>query len=297
MSRLMASLDTPPSGRERPVWFDAADYGRAKLLAGAVPWNSPAELVAFFGKLQNIFRSDAILVELADLLAQRVSRDEGLRTAMAAGTGPGYALRTLLADEQARATAVAAIRAVAARKGTVPVLLTVPAPGRWLEQAARQAPSDPGSPDPTQAEAAAKNIADFLRIFAGMPVDGLIVDEGPTSHGRLTRVEAHRPVLNVADTYGWPVLVRSDSAVAWPYGAVPGVAAWLGSAAPDKPDGRWGVVAGADFWAGGEPPREAGIVLAAVPVDADPAAVIRRVRALARRQRRNHGSPSNHRTP
>jgi len=58
-------------------------------------------------------------------------------------------LRTLLAAEQARATAVEAIRAVAATKGTVPVLLTVPAPGRWLEQAARQALSDPGSPDPT----------------------------------------------------------------------------------------------------------------------------------------------------
>ena len=121
MSRLMASLDAPPSGRERPVWFDAADYGRAKLLAGAVPWSSPAELVAFFGKLQNMFRSDAILVELADLLAQRVSGDEGLRTAMAARTRrPGYALRTLLADEQARATAVEAIGAVAATKGTVP---------------------------------------------------------------------------------------------------------------------------------------------------------------------------------
>jgi hypothetical protein len=280
MSRLMASLDTPPSGRERPVWFDAADYGRAKLLAGAVPWNSPAELVAFFGKLQNMFRSDAILVELADVLTQRVSRDEGLRTAMAAGIGRGYSLRTLLADEQARATAVTAIRAVAATKNTVPILLTVPAPGRWLEQAAPQAPSDPASPDPAQVEVAAKYIADFLRIFADMPVDGLIVDEGPPDGG-LTPLEAHRPVMNVADTYGWPVLVRADFAAAWPYGTVPGVTAWLGSAAPDKPDGRWGVVAGADFWAGAEPPREAGIVLAAVPVDADPAAVMRRVRALA----------------
>jgi hypothetical protein len=282
MSRLMASLDTPPSGRERPVWFDAADYGRAKLLAGAVPWSSPAELVAFFGKLQNMFRSDAILVELADLLAQRASGDEGLRTAMAARTRrPGYALRTLLADEQARATAVEAIRAVAATKGTVPVLLTVPAPGRWLERAARQALSDPGSPDPARAEVAAMYIADFLPIFAGMPVDGLIVDEGPTPYGGLTRVEAHRPVLNVAEIYGWPALVRTDSAVAWPYGTVPGVAAWLGSAASDKPNGRWGVVAGADFWDGAEPPRKAGIVLAAVPVDADPAAVMTRVRALA----------------
>jgi hypothetical protein len=170
---------------------------------------------------------------------------------------------------------------VAATKGAVSVLLTVPAPGRWLEQAARQALSDPGSPDAAGVEVASTCIADFLRIIAGIPVDGLLVDEGPTPHGDLTRLEAYRPVLNVADNYGWPVVVRADSAAAWPHGTVPGVAAWLGSAAPDRSNGRWGIVAGAEFWDGAEPPREAGIVLAAVPVDADPAAVMTRVRALA----------------
>ena len=34
MSSLLASLDAPPSGRARPVWFDAAAYGRARLLGG-----------------------------------------------------------------------------------------------------------------------------------------------------------------------------------------------------------------------------------------------------------------------
>ena len=43
MSRLLTSLDAPPSGRARPVWFDAAAYGRARLLGGGdVPWPSPA---------------------------------------------------------------------------------------------------------------------------------------------------------------------------------------------------------------------------------------------------------------
>ena len=50
MSRLLTSLDAPPSGRARPVWFDAAAYGRAPLLGGGdVPWPSPAELSSFFG--------------------------------------------------------------------------------------------------------------------------------------------------------------------------------------------------------------------------------------------------------
>ena len=52
MSRLLASLDAPPSGRARPVWFDAAAYGRARLLGGGdVPWPSPAELSSFFAKI------------------------------------------------------------------------------------------------------------------------------------------------------------------------------------------------------------------------------------------------------
>ena len=74
MSRLLASLDAPPSGRARPVWFDAAAYGRARLLGGGdVPWPSPAELSAFFAKIGGMFRSDAILVDLADLFAQRAA--------------------------------------------------------------------------------------------------------------------------------------------------------------------------------------------------------------------------------
>ena len=144
---------------------------------------------------------------------------------MAARTRPGYALRTLLADEQARATAVEAIGAVAATKGTVPAA------------------------DRTGAGPLAR---------AGGPA-------GATSRDW----RRYRPVLNVADNYGWPVVVRAESAVAWPHGTVPGVVAWLGSAAPDQPSGGWGVVAGTDFWDGAEPPPDAEIVLAAVPPDAD----------------------------
>src|SRR5260370_2372728 len=106
MSRLPASLDAPPSGRAHAVWFDAAAYGRARLLGGGdVPWSSPAELSSFFAKIGGMFRSDAILVDLADLFAQRTTPDQQLRAPMSALSPPGYALRTLRADEHARASA------------------------------------------------------------------------------------------------------------------------------------------------------------------------------------------------
>ena len=280
MSRLPASLDAPPSGRGQPVWFDAASYGRARLLdGGAVPWGSPAELSAFFAKLAGMFRSDATLVDVSDVFAQRAAADADLRAAMAARSRPGYALRTLLGDERARGVAAEAAGVLAATSGAVPVILTVPAPGRWLAAAAEQAGADPGPPDSARAETAAMYCADLLRAFGGAGVDGLLLDEGPAGPGELVDPEAYRSVLNVAAHYEWPVAIRAGSAPAWPHGSVPGVALWLGSAA-GQASGPWGLVAGPDFWAGAVPPADAGVVLAPVPAGADPEAVMTRVRAL-----------------
>ncbi len=287
MADLLAALDVPPSGRSQATWFDSLAYCRAKLMSyGPVPWDSPGEVAAFFGKAQAMFRSDALLVDLGDLLAWRAGHDGLLRTAMAARSRPGYALRTLLGDEQARAVAAEGVTAVAASAGVVPVVLSVPSPARWLAVAAAQAGAgagaEAGPPDPDRAETAAMYTADFLRTFAGFGVDGLLLDEGPASAGELIHPEAYRPVLNVADHYGWPVLIRAGSAPAWPFGEVTGVAAWLGSdpKTPGQVAGRWGIVANAEFWHGIDPPAAADLVLAAVPADADPDTVMQRVRAL-----------------
>jgi len=280
MTRLLASLDAPPTGRQRATWFDAAGYGQAKLLAGGpLPWSSPAELTAFFGKLSGMFRPDAVLVDIGDVFAQRAAGDGQLRAAMAARTRPGYALRTLLADEQARATAAEGIRALAATAG-VPLILTAPTPGRWLTAAAAQAGAEPGLVDADRAGTAAMYVADMLRTFGGLGVDGLLVDEGPVPAAELIDPEASRSVLNVAEHYEWPVLFRADAAAAWPHGSVPGVAVWIGSTPPAAPSGRWGVVAGPEFWDGEEPEPDAAPVLATVPAQADPEAVMKRVRAL-----------------
>jgi hypothetical protein len=286
MSRLLASLGAPPSGRARPIWFDAADYGRARLLAGQqVPWDSPAELTAFFGKTQGMFRSDAVLMDVGGLFAQRAAGDGHLRAAMGARARPGYALRTLLGDEKARGTAAEAVRALAATSGAVPLVLVAPAPGRWLAMAAAQAqpdagPPDAAPPDADRAATAAMYVADMLRTFASLGADGVLLDEGPVSGPQLIHPDTYRAVVNVADHYEWPVLIRTEAAPAWPCGSVDGVAAWLGSAAPSEPSGRWGVVAGAGFWAGADPPAAAELVLAAVPAEADPEAVMTRVRAV-----------------
>jgi hypothetical protein len=280
-SNLLTTLDAAPSGRSRAVWFDSLAYCREKLLSGEpLPWRSPGELTAFFGKAQGMFSSDALLVDLGDLYAQLVTDSDELRVAMAARSRPGYALRVLLADEQARAVAREAVSAVAATAGAVPVVLSLPSPSHWLKVTAEQAGQEVTPPDADRAETAAMYVADFLRTFAGGGVDGLLLDEGPTPAGDLVDPEAYRSVLNVADHYAWPVLVRSDTTSAWPHGAVAGIAAWLGTVADGQPVARWGLVAGQDFWSGEDRTAHSDLVFAVVPADADPEVVMRRVRAL-----------------
>jgi hypothetical protein len=282
MADLLTSLDAPPSGRATATWFDSLAYCQEKLLSGApVPWGSPGELTALAGKAQGMFKSDALLVDLANLYAQRAAADGELRVAMAARSRPGYALRTLLADDRARAIALDAVTTISAGAGAIPVVLCIPSPARWLAVTADQASQDAAPPDRDRADTAAMYIADYLRTFAGEGVDGLLLDEGLAVAGDLIHPEAYRPVLNVAAHYEWPVLILSGTVPAWPHGPVTGVTGWIGSSAPSQAAGLSGILAGEDFWAGAEPASGTDLLLAVVPASADPGAVMQRVRALA----------------
>lgn len=283
-SALHSSLQRPPSGRAHPVWFDSLAYCRAKLLdGGPVPWESAGELPAFFAKSQAMFHSDALLIDLDDLYAQRVAGDETLSAAMAARTRPGFALRTLLADERTRTVAEGAMTAVGAADSATPVVLSLPSPARWLTVASQQA-GVPATelPDSSLVENAAMYVADLLRIFAGARVDGLVLNEGPATGEDLADTESYRPVLNVAGHYKWPVWVRTDAAGCWPRGQIEGVLGWFGSQPPAGTGDRWGIVLppGPGLETGPLPSVGGGPVLAIVPEAGDPELVMRWVRRL-----------------
>jgi len=271
----LTSLQTPPSGRQRAVWFDNLGYCRDKLLAGRpVPWDSPGDLVGFYAKAQGMFSSDALLVDLADLYAQ-FANDDALRDAMAARRRPGYPLRVLLSDETARGRADQAVAALTA-SAAVPVVLTLPSPARWLATATEQAGKTAGPPDADQADTAAMYVADLLRLFAGARIAGLLLDEGSTPAADLVDPQAYASVLKVAEHYEWPVFIRTDAAPAWPRGTVSGVTGWVGAAPPAFPAPYWGLVAGEGEWGS----AEGDLVLALVAPASDPETVMRDVRAL-----------------
>ncbi len=282
MADLLASLTAPPSGRSRPAWFGSLAYCRARLLGGApVPWTSPGDLVAFTGKAQGMFRSDALLVDVADLCAERVTADSELRAAMGSRSRAGYSLRTMLADDTVRTAAVDAVGAVSGGGDGTPLVLSIPSPAQWLTISAEQAGQPAEPPDADRADTAAMYIADFLRVFGTAGVDGLLLDEGTANAAELVPADAYRPVLNVAENYGWPTLICTPAAAAWPNGAVAGIAGWIGTAPPQHPGATWGWCASDDFWAGAGPEGEPDLMFAIVPGQADPDSVMARVRALA----------------
>jgi hypothetical protein len=97
-----------------------------------------------------------------------------------------------------------------------------------------------------------------------------------TPVGDLVDPRSYTSVLKVAEHYDWPVFLRADAAPAWPRGPVPGVAGWVGSAAPSFSAPPWGMVAGEDGWA----TAEGDLVLAAVTPTGDPETVMGAVRSL-----------------
>ena len=92
--------------------------------------------------------------------------------------------------------------ATAAGSGATPVVLSMPSPAPLAPRQRRtRRPAGRRAADPDRADTAAMYLADFLRIFATSPVDGLLLDEGPTPAADLMHPDAYRPVLNVADHY------------------------------------------------------------------------------------------------
>ena len=212
------------------------------------------------------------------------ARRPALPAAMAARTRPGFALRTLLADERTRTTSpTGAMTALGAADSATPVVLSMPSPARWLTIASQQAgvpATEP--PDPALVENAAMYVADLLRIFAGARVDGLVLNEGPATEDDLADFEGlpagaqRRRALRVARLGS-----HRRRRVLAP-GSIEGVLGWFGNRPPAGTGGPWGIVLtpGPGLETGPLPSAGGGPALAIVPEAGDPELVMRWVRQL-----------------
>ncbi len=268
------------------LWVDSLSYCQAKVLrSGPVPWDNPAKIGDFFGKMDAIFASDAVLFDVGRAYADMTAALPAVRQAMGARDRPGYPLKVLLGESSLRTWVVDALIAVAAMavaRGRE-VAICVPSPPRWLREA-RMLTSGSSPCDSLlsteELEAAAIYVADGLRAFAGLRIDAVVVDEGGRTGETIDSLEAYRAIFNIAEHYGWSVLHRADLDACWHLDPVHGVAASLGRCAPSAQVTRpWGIVtalgaSAALLSSGGAP------AVTVVPGDADPVDVTRWMSAL-----------------
>jgi len=214
---LANAVFAPPSGRMKAVVFDHHDYASAVVLRGrAVPWDNAAAYSAFFAQAQGLLRPDAALLDLKRLYAHLTTGNTGLETAMAARSRTGYALRTLLADDDTN-KAVLEFATIFAQTARQPVVLRIPSPMEWLMSTHRfGGAEDVGDLAADDAENASMYVSDWLRAFASLPVAGVLLDNRTPNEGQRrvpVALQAYTPIANVTSNYRWTLGQLDDAAV------------------------------------------------------------------------------------
>ena len=197
------------AAQRTPLWINGWIYGEKLLCKGAVPWSDVAAFVSFFNQLQGLLKSDVLTIDLADFYKHWLASHPALLDAMGAKSRLGYALRTLLADPEARRYLKEIIGAICEVHKDTPVLVSFPSPRYWVGRAHCQAKQIAEVEVSWQdAESGAMYLADFLREFSSCSLSGIALLEEESEAPKSDEEIAHyRPLLNVAKHYGWSVVL------------------------------------------------------------------------------------------
>lgn len=217
-SSLQTLVGAAPSGRSRPLLLDHSAYGTAVLRQGRpVPWTDLAELTGYFGQLNGLLDPDTTWVDVAALYDAHLSVHEDLVAAMGSRTRTGYAMRTLLTDDDG----VDLLLRTATTLGEAtrrPVVLAVPSPARWLAQAHQVAGTPLDEVDEDGADKASMYLAEWLGRLGSLSVGLLLLDarydDEKTPVATEEDLEGYTSITNVADHFGWSVAMRRDEGIA-----------------------------------------------------------------------------------
>lgn len=263
----------------RALWIDYIDYA-ARLLAGRnAPWLDAAACVAWLRSAQRLLASDVTGVPVERVCAAWVESHPALRNAMGAKSRVIHPLKTLLADESLRAHLLDLVGAI---RGTLPgavLALTCPSPRAWVAEGCRQASGSQVEVGDDEADSAAAYVADFLRVFAEVGVDVLLLVEAAESEpGTPAGIALYDAVLNTAAHYRW------DVGLAVPGGRYVGGDARLDFVVAPRalPGAIAGVVIPAEFWVGATVPEPvaSGFRYGVIPAHATPEQVLERLQVL-----------------
>ncbi|MFE4229253.1 hypothetical protein ACFRJ8_15345 [Arthrobacter sp. NPDC056886] len=213
---LATVVASPPSGRPKAVLFDHHEYANSVILRGGdVPWDNATAYSAFFAQAQGLLRPDVALLDLKRLYDHLTAGNTRLETAMGGKSRTGYALRTLLADDDTN-KAVLEFATVFAQTARQPVVLRIPSPMEWLIATHRLGgAANLSDLDADDAENASMYVSDWLRAFAALPVGGLLLDDRSDQDRPRVPVglEAYTPIANVTNNYRWTLGQLDDAQV------------------------------------------------------------------------------------
>ncbi len=266
-SSLQSLVAAAPTGRTRPVLIDGDDYATRVVRQGApIPWGEVAPLVGYVGQVAALLRPDAVWADLGRLYAAYTDGNDQLRQAMGARSRTGYALRTLLGDDDALEHARTVLSTIAQTQRRS-LVLRVPSPARWLGRAHTVAGTPIELVDEDRADSASMYLAEWLGRLGGIPVALVVLDacaeDGDVPVGSPERLAAYTSLGNVAAHFDWTIAIFDETGVETAAGE-PSV----------------GVLTG-DFWHGGADAPDTDVLLSRIPATATPERVLDQLALLA----------------
>lgn len=199
----------------RMLWIDADAYAGRLLAHDAVPWTDAAALVAWHRQAMALVKGDVAVLRVAPVAAAWFAADAGLRETMRERRRPLSPLRQLLACEPLRGHLAEVLAGLRFNSAGVPLALVLPSPRDWLVQAFQTAHGELPQIDADDVEAAATYIADFLRSFASVGIDVLMLELPDDEElASASAAEVWQPLRNLASHYAWAMGLRLANAAA-----------------------------------------------------------------------------------
>ncbi len=271
-----AWLDLLSASPTPPLWLDDTDYSGRLLANGRIPWLEATALIGWRRQAVSLLKPSLMILDVGRVVAAFAASAPEVLVASSASrrsTGP---LEALLGAEALRRHLAEVVQGLR-QSVKLSVALVMPSPRAWPGIAYQNAFGATTAVGDDETDEASVCIAGFLRSFAEVGVDVLLlVDDQDTRPRDANAVDLYQSVLNVARHYRWDVGLKTPEVPAGDTGFDFMIA----------PEGAVGVDLAAAFWdVDGQVPAIAPdrFRYAQVPEDAAPERVLARLEALVPR--------------
>jgi hypothetical protein len=252
----------PPSGRQRPLFIDDAQYSTAVIRQGApIPWTDTAALTAHFGQVRGLLDPDAQWIDIRQVFEAHCGARPELIEAMGARSRCGYPLRTVLGDPRLLTAVLESLGTVAATSAR-PLVLHVPSPAFWLDWAHRLAGNPLDDVDADRADGASMYIAEWLGQLGALPLALVLFDARPARFSSPEHLESYTALANVAAHFDWSLALWQSSEIVGQPGS-PSV----------------GVIA-PEFWISGDTVPDTDVLVTTIPDTGTPETVLDQLATL-----------------